>query len=195
MFPSLNYVVLTHALHALKNGDPHYCETLGFTHEEMKNISGLTLDALFFISRASVPLMNITIHHEHLQQSLLLSRQEDHRQQQIDRAIRLGGSISLLNTYFGLTSNETCLRRRLNSVAVPHGRSPLPDEATDAKIWHLWHQYHPGNIDTLNALEVMMQVTEALSTEKAVPVSLTTVWNRITLCEQEKQSRRAAHAR
>ncbi|EMM6516288.1 DUF2857 domain-containing protein [Enterobacter ludwigii] len=194
MIPSLNYVVLTHALHALKNGDIHYCESLGFTNEEIRHLSRLTLDELFFITRASVPLLDITVRHEHLHQCLLLSRQEIRRQQQIDRAIRLGGSIALLNAYFGLTSNDTCLRRRLNNITVPHGRSPLPDEATDARIWHLWHKYHPGSTDTPEAIDIMMQITESVSFGKTDPVSLTTVWNRIMLCEQEKQNRRTAHA-
>ncbi|HAU5635933.1 DUF2857 domain-containing protein [Citrobacter amalonaticus] len=194
MIPPLNYVILTHALHALKNGDIHYCETIGFTHEEIRHLSRLTLDELFFITRASVPLLDITVRHDHLSQCLLLSRQEIQRQQQIDRAIRLGGSIALLSAYFGLTSNDTCLRRRLNGITVTHGRSPLPDETTDARIWQLWHKFHPGSTDTLNALDVMMQITESVSFGKTEPVSLTTVWNRITRCEQEKLDRRATHA-
>jgi hypothetical protein len=46
----------------------------------------------------------------------------------------------LLNHYFGLTSNEVCLRRRLLGVSVPYGRTPEPDEKTDAAIWLQWQQ-------------------------------------------------------
>ncbi len=194
MIPSLNYVVFTHALHALHNGNMHYCESLGFTYEEIKSLSSLSLDALFFISNTSAALLTVTIHHDRLDQSLKQSCQESQRQQQIDRAIRLGGSIALLNTYFGLTSNETCQRRRLTGVTVPHGRAPLPDETTDTRLWHLWQQYSPGSIHSLNALDVMMQITEELSRENTLPVSLTTVWNRIAHCEQERQNRRMSRA-
>lgn len=111
----------------------------------------------------------------------------------INRAIRLGGSIALLNQYFGLTSNETCLRRRLLGVSVPYGRTPEPDEETDAEIWRQWQQCRADNLESFDALTAMMQVTEKLLPD-AEGLSLTTVWKRITLCEQEAANRRASHA-
>jgi hypothetical protein len=130
MIPSLNYTVLTEALHALKEGNFRYCESLGFTFDEMNALNQLSLDELFIVSRASMQFMAVTVHHDALSQILVISRQEVHRQQQINRAISLGGSIALLNHYFGLTSNEVCIRRRLLGICVPHGRTPIPDEDT-----------------------------------------------------------------
>ena len=51
--PSLNYAVLTDALHALKDGNIRYCESLGFTFDEMNALNQLSLDELFIISRES----------------------------------------------------------------------------------------------------------------------------------------------
>lgn len=90
MFPSLNYVVLTNALAALKEGNFRYCETLGFTFDELSALNQLSLDELFIVSRASAQFMSITVCHDVLQQILMLSRQEAQRQRQINRAIRLG---------------------------------------------------------------------------------------------------------
>lgn len=194
MFPSLNYAVLTNALAALKEGNFRYCETLGFTFDELNALNQLSLDELFIVSRASAQFMSITVRHDVLQQILTLSHQEAQRQQQINRAIRLGGSIALLNHFFGLTSNEVCARRRLLGVTTPYGRTPIPDEAIDAEIWLLWKKNRSENLDTPDALEAMMQVTESLpSREKGL--SLTAVWNRITLCEKESLNRRTSHAR
>ncbi|HEI6852618.1 TPA: DUF2857 domain-containing protein [Yersinia enterocolitica] len=194
MFPSLNYAVLTNTLAALKEGNFRYCETLGFTFDELNALNQLSLDELFIVSRASAQFMSITVRHDALKQILALSRQEAQRQQQINRAIRLGGSIALLNHFFGLTSNETCARRRLLGVTIPYGRTPIPDETVDAEIWLSWQKKHAKNLDTPDALEAMMQITESLSScEKGL--SLTAVWNRITLCEKEALNRRASHAR
>lgn len=194
MFPSLNYAVLTNALAALKEGNFRYCETLGFTFDELNALNQLSLDELFIVSRASAQFMSITVRHDALKQILALSSQETQRQQQINRAIRLGGSIALLNHFFGLTSNEVCTRRRLLGVTIPYGRTPIPDEAIDAEIWLSWKKKRSENLDTPDALEAMMQVTESLSSREK-GLSLTAVWNRITLCEKEALNRRTSHAR
>ncbi|GKV79122.1 hypothetical protein PEC106568_42950 [Pectobacterium carotovorum subsp. carotovorum] len=194
MFPSLNYAVLTNALAALKEGNFRYCETLGFTFDELNALNQLSLDELFIVSRASAQFMSITVRHDVLQQILTLSRQEAQRQQQINRAVRLGGSIALLNHFFGLTSNEVCARRRLLGVTIPYGRTPIPDEAIDAEIWLSWQKKRTENLDTPDALEAIMQVTESLSSREK-GLSLTAVWNLITLCEKEALNRRTSHAR
>ncbi|HEE0119943.1 DUF2857 domain-containing protein [Yersinia enterocolitica] len=193
MIPSLNFAVLTDALHALKEGNVHHCESLGFTFEEMNTLNQLSLDELFIVSRSSAPFVAISVRHDILRHLMVLARQEVRQQQQIHRAIRLGGSIALLNQYFGLTSNEVCLRRRLLGVSVPYGRTPEPDEETDAAIWRQWQKCRVENLASSEALVAMMQVTETLlSQTEGLP--LTTVWKRITLCEQEAASRRALHA-
>lgn len=193
MIPSLNFAVLTDSLHALKEGNLRHCEALGFTFDEMNTLNQLSLDELFIVSRSSAPFVSISVHHDVLRHLMALARQEVRLQQLINRAIRLGGSIALLNQYFGLTSNETCLRRRLLGVSVPYGRTPEPDEKTDAAIWQQWQQYRVDNLESSDALAAMMQVTEKLLPD-AEGLSLTTVWKRITLCEQEAASRRASHA-
>lgn len=193
MIPSLNYAVLTDALNALKEGDIRHCESLGFTLDEMNALNLLSLDELFMVSRAAAPFVSVSIRHDVLLHLLTLARQEHKRQKQINRAIRLGGSIALLNQYFGLTSNETCLRRRLLGVSVPYGRTPEPDEETDAAIWQQWQQCRVDNLESPDALAAMMQVTEKLLPD-AEGLSLTTIWKRITLCEQEAANRRASHA-
>ena len=99
----------------------------------------------------------------------------------------------LLNRYFGLTSNEVCLRRRLLGVSVPYGRTPEPDEDTDAEIWRQWQQCRVDNLESSDALVAMMQVTEKLLPD-AEGLSLTIVWKRITLCEQDAANRRSPHA-
>ncbi|EPJ9473652.1 TPA: DUF2857 domain-containing protein [Citrobacter freundii] len=193
MLPSLNYVILTQTLLALKEGNFRHCEALGFTLDELILISKLTFDELVTISQASTSLVNITIRHEVLHQILERAHREFVHQQQINRAIRLGGSISLMNRYFGLTSNDVSARRRLLGVKIPNGRPPIPDEKTDAIIWQQWQALHVENPDSPHAFEAMMQITESLSPQVTRP-SLTAVWHRINLCKHEMADRRAHHA-
>lgn len=194
MIPSINYAILTDALNALKSGNFRHCESLGFTLDEMNALNQLSLDELFTVSQAAAPFLAVNVHHDVLRHLLSHARHEYLQLQQINRAIRLGGSIALLNQYYGLTSNETCLRRRLLGVSVPYGRPPEPDEETDAEIWRQWQKCRVGNLQSPNALTAMMIVTEALL-PMAEGLSLTTVWKRITLCEKESAKRRASHAR
>lgn len=193
MNPSMNYAILTDALIALKEGNIRHCEALGFTFDEMNALNQLSLDEMFIISRSPVQFVSISVHHDSLRHLIALAHKEVRHQRLVNRAIRLGGSIALLNQYFGLTSNETCLRRRMLGVSVPYGRTPEPDEETDAAIWQQWQQHRVDNLESLDALTAMMQVTENLLQNVEV-LPLTTVWRRIALCEQEAAIRRAQHA-
>ncbi|MGP2470188.1 DUF2857 domain-containing protein [Ewingella americana] len=193
MIPSINYAILTDALHALKEGNIRYCESFGFTFDEMNALNQLSLDELFIISRESAPFLTVTVHHDALRLLLAKSRKEIMQQQRINHAIRLGGSIALLNHYFGLTSNEVSLRRRLLDIAIPYGRTPIPDEETDARIWRQWQKCRVANLESAEALGAMIQVTEKLSAQPDNP-SLTVVWNRIKLFEREASDRETSHA-
>ena len=194
MIPSINYAIIANVLHALKEGNIRHCEALGFTVDEINTIDQLSFDELVTVSRAVASFVSITVRHDVLHHLLALARQEYRQRQQINRAIRLGGSIALLNHYFGLTSNEVCLRRRLLGVSVPYGRTPEPDEETDAEIWRQWQKCRVENLESPDALMAMMQVAEVLL-PKFQGLSLTMVWRRIALCEQEVvANRRAPHA-
>lgn len=194
MIPSINYAIIANVLHALKEGNIRHCEALGFTVDEINTLDQLSFDELVTVSRAVASFVSITVRHDVLHHLLALARQEYRQRQQINRAIRLGGSIALLNHYFGLTSNEVCLRRRLLGVSVPYGRTPEPDEETDAEIWRQWQKCRVENLESPDALMAMMQVAEVLL-PKFQGLSLTMVWRRIALCEQEVvANRRAPHA-
>ncbi|EAR3735401.1 DUF2857 domain-containing protein, partial [Salmonella enterica] len=118
MIPSLNYAVLTEALHALKEGNIRHCESLGFTYNELEAINALSMDELFILSRASASFLHVTIQHEVLRQLLAQTRQEIELQQRINRAIALGGSIDLLSQFFGLSSGEISARRRFMGITI-----------------------------------------------------------------------------
>lgn len=194
MIPSLNFAVLTDVLSALKEGNLRHCESMGFTYDELNAINALSLDELFALSRTSAQFMNVTIHHDVLRQILAQARQELILQNRIRQAIQLGGSIELLNLFFGLSSGEISARRRLQGISLPQGRTQIPDEEIDAKIWRCWERLRPANLYSMDALDAMLQITEELQVSEELSshpneLSLTVVWNRIMLCEKEKGER------
>jgi len=194
MIPSLNFAVLTDVLSALKEGNLRHCESMGFTYDELNAINALSLDELFALSRTSAQFMNVTIHHDVLRQILAQARQELTLQIRIRQAIQLGGSIELLNQFFGLSSGEISARRRLQGISLPQGRTQIPSEAIDARIWQGWQQRRPTNLYSMEALDAMLRITEELQASEQLgsqpdELSLTVVWNRIMLCEKEKGER------
>lgn len=182
MLPSINYMTLIFSLQAVREGNIKYCNRLGLTLDEMRELNKLSLDELFFISKTSLMFLDISVNHERLKNTLIRSRQELHFQQQINRAVRLGASHEILNIYFGLSSVDVAARRRLLGISIPNGRKVIPDENTDARIWLLWKKKLPDNSESLQALDIMMQITEELHDEGHM-FSLTVIRNRITLFE------------
>lgn len=188
MLTSINYMTLIFVLQAVREGNIKYCNTLGLTLNEIRELNKLSLDELFFISKTSLMFIDITVNHEHLKNLLVRSRQELQHQQQINRAVRLGASHEILYKYFGLNTADVAARRRLLGITIPNGRTVIPDENTDAKIWLLWKKKHQDNTESLQALDVMMQITEELYNE-GYTFSLTVIRNRIVLFEKNAQER------
>lgn len=192
MFSPLNYVVLTAVLYALKEGHLRYAYSLGFTVDEMQRLIHLSPDDLFFISQVSSPFLSIQVNHNNLCHILDRAKQEENHLRLIERAIKLGASHEILNEYFGLNSRDVAVRRLLLGVTIPSGRKFIPDGKTDADIWLHWKKYRPVNIDSLSALNIMMQITEALSSPEN-NLSLTSVRNRIVLFEKTMPEGRKPH--
>ncbi|MDJ4288750.1 DUF2857 domain-containing protein [Salmonella enterica] len=193
MFPTLNYVLLTAVLYTLKEGHLRYAYSLGFTVDEMQRLIHLSPNDLFFLSRTSSPFLSIQINHNNLRYILDRAKQEENHQQLIDRAIKIGASHEILNEYFGLNSRDVAVRRLLLGVTIPSGRKFIPDEKTDAEIWLKWKKYRPINLESLSALDIMMHITEALSSPEN-NLSLTSVRNRIVLFEKNMSEGSKPHA-
>ncbi|MBL1880985.1 DUF2857 domain-containing protein, partial [Klebsiella pneumoniae] len=96
--------LLTELVMEIKSGNLRRCEALGLTDNEIRLLNSLTIEDLHYLSQSPVSIITCQIHRENLR--LLLTRaKEVHRQNQmIERCLRLGASIDLLNQYFGMTS-------------------------------------------------------------------------------------------
>ncbi|AFI91620.1 DUF2857 domain-containing protein [Pectobacterium parmentieri] len=165
--------LLTHILMELKSGNIRRCEALGMTMEEVRQLSQLTVDDLYYLTQSSVSVLNFQINHDNFWSMVNQARTEQKRLQRIDRALALGGSIELMQFYFGLSTSEVSSRRRLNGVETRQGRVQAPTEEEDAALWEQWRSSGLSSPDSHEALDVMMLAAEQQN------VSLTAVWTRV----------------
>lgn len=175
--------LLTHILMELKSGNVRRCESLGLTAEEIRMLNQLTVDDLHYLMNSHVSVLNFEVNHENLHLMMNQARNEQKRMHRIDRALALGGSIEMMQAYFGMTTAEVSARRRLHGIETRQGRTQSPDEETDAAIWHVWQKSGLSNADSLEALDVMMLAAEQNN------ISLTAVWIRVQVFCREARAR------
>ncbi|EQB98916.1 DUF2857 domain-containing protein [Photorhabdus temperata] len=164
--------LLTQLVMELKSGCLRRCESLGLMTEEMRMLHNLTVEDLHYLMNSPVSVLTLRIHHENFALMLQQARREQKRLQRLDRALVLGGSIELMQHYFGLTSVEVSSRRRMLGIEARQGRCLMLTDKDSAEVWRLW-QADVTDPDSAEGLEVMMQAAEQLD------VSLTAVWNAV----------------
>lgn len=87
MTPSVNQAVLTHIVQALKDGQIRYCESLGFSPQELCELTRLTADDILFLSNSAVQFITTHIDHEMLGRMLARMEQERLFQQRLEEAV------------------------------------------------------------------------------------------------------------
>lgn len=188
MTPSVNQAVLTHIVQALKEGQIRYCESLGFSPQELCELTRLTADDILFLSNSAVQFITTHIDHEMLGRMLARMEQERLFQQRLEEALSRGASIDLsrgasiefINHYFGLSTPEVCVRRRLIGLFVRQGRNNAPDEQVETLVWNEWQKTDVKKLDSPEALTAMI----AMAREH--DLSLTVIWNLLRQWYQEK---------
>ncbi|PLR35055.1 hypothetical protein CYR55_14235 [Chimaeribacter californicus] len=162
--------MLTQLLMELKSGNIRRCEAMGLTLAEIQALNQITVEDLHYLVSTPVSILTISINHTNLNTMLAQARREQIRTQRIDRALTLGGSIELMQHFFGLTAVEVGCRRRLAGVVTRPGRNQTPTEAQELSVWQQWKASNIDNLESLDALEAMMLIAEQQD------ISLTTVW-------------------
>ncbi|MBF1995456.1 DUF2857 domain-containing protein [Serratia symbiotica] len=177
--------ILSSLLMDVKSGNIRRCESLGMSVEEIRALSQLSLDELHYISQSHVSVLDVTLNHENFWLMLNQARNEQKRMLMIDRALELGGSMELMETYFGMSPSEVSARRRMMGIETRQGRTQSLSEPQDTLLWSEWKVAGMSSPDSHQALEVMMLAAEQHS------LSLTAVWTRVCLwCREAKAVRK-----
>lgn len=162
--------LLTQIVMELKSGNIRRCESMGLTLEEIQELNQLTVEDLHYLVNTPVSILTFRINHTNLNTMLAQARREQTRTQRIDRALMLGGSIELMQHFFGLTATEVSSRRRLVGIITRQGRNQTPTEEEEVSVWTQWKASKVEKLESLDALEAMMLIAEQQD------ISLTIVW-------------------
>lgn len=165
--------LLTQLVMELKSGYLRRCESLGLTTEEMQLLYGLTVEDLHYLLNSPVSVLTFQIHHENFSLMLQHARREQQRMQRIDRALALGGSIEMMQHYFGLTTVEVAARRRMTGISIRQGRCAALSDEENATLWRMWQKADINDPSSADGLDVMMLASEQMD------VSLTAVWHAV----------------
>ncbi|AYJ92217.1 TPA: DUF2857 domain-containing protein [Klebsiella pneumoniae] len=165
--------LLTQLVMELKSGYIRRCESLGLTPEEMQMLNGLTVDDLYYLLNSSVSVLTFQIHHENFALMVQQARREQQRMQRIDRALALGGSIEMMQHFFGLSSVEVSARRRMTGIQIRQGRCSTLSDEDNASLWRQWQKADIEDVSSADGLDVMMLAAEQMD------VSLTAVWHAV----------------
>ncbi|AWX14697.1 hypothetical protein CEP48_00165 [Mergibacter septicus] len=180
---TFNLAVLSHVMYELKNGNLRYCEQFGFTSTELHELDKLTTDELHHLSQTKTPFIKIGINHDLFNKMISCAKNHAETQKIMDNALILGGSIELLENFFGEQSAKISERRRLLGQSKSAGRRSTLDTNESSKIWYKWKAVRDSklNLDSLDALNILMQIAESTK------VDLTTVWKLVMSWEREQQ--------
>lgn len=165
----------------LKNGFIRRCDKMGLTPEEIATVKDMTIEDIHYIINSEVSVLSFQINQDNLARLMTQAREEQTRKQRIDRALALGGSIKLMEHYFGLMSNDVAARRRIAGIKVRAGRGTVLSDEQSAELWEIWASADSTSLrcETEEGLDLMLLAAEQLD------ISLTAVWNTILKWESE----------
>lgn len=165
----------------LKNGFIRRCDKMGLTSEEIATLKDMTIEDIHYIINSEVSVLSFQINQDNLARLMTQAREEQTRKQRIDRALALGGSIKLMEHFFGLMSNDVAARRRIAGIKVRAGRGTVLSDEQSAELWEIWAANDSKTLrsETDEGLDLMLLAAEQMD------ISLTAVWNTVLRWERE----------
>lgn len=165
----------------LKNGFIRRCDKMGLNSDDIAMLRDMTVEDIHYIINSEVSVLTFAINQDNLARLVMQARIEQTRKQRIDRALALGGSIKLMEHFFGLMSNDVAARRRIAGIKVRAGRGAVLSDEQSAELWNLWAAGDNPTLrcETDEGLDFMLLAAEQLD------LSLTAVWNTVLRWENE----------
>lgn len=176
MFSNLNQVVLNEILINLQEGNINVCRNYGFSKQELQEIEKLSTEEIYDLANSKANFARVEINHDTFWRLVATARINSQERRLIDRALLLGGSIQMLNSYFGLTTAKVSSRRSLLGKQEPMGRKPAASEEEEKLIWDLWqtHKTDCQTIESAEGLELLILIAEETG------INLTEIWKLVS---------------
>ncbi|EJL93102.1 DUF2857 domain-containing protein [Pantoea sp. GM01] len=165
----------------LKNGFIRRCDKMGLNSDDIAMLRDMTVEDIHYIINSEVSVLTFAINQDNLSRLVMQARLEQTRKLRIDRALALGGSIKLMEHFFGLMSNDVAARRRIAGIKIRAGRGSVLNDDQSKELWEIWaaDESKTFHSETDEGLDLMLLAAEQMD------ISLTAVWNTVLRWEND----------
>lgn len=175
---AINQVLLISILTDLTNGNYRRCVSFGLEDETLQLLQKLTPKQQVKIMSSPAIWARFTIDNTALKRLIVQTEGDILEDDLINKIIKLGGSNSLLNRYFGIYSGEISTRRKLLNYPVNKGRNAglsMKEKDNVWKIWRLFKKKEPEEGYTaIQELQTIIHIAERLK------INITSVWQELS---------------
>ncbi|WP_447444511.1 STY4526/YPO1902 family pathogenicity island replication protein [Pseudomonas aeruginosa] len=106
--------------------------------------------------------MNIDV----MEKILATAERSAQEELQIERALKLGATTTMIQSFFGLSPEDTATKRLILEIHPRRGRWRQLDEQIERQIWFRWeHLMHENQVrleDSMELLDIAMILTPAV---------------------------------
>lgn len=185
--PQLNHALFNQALNLIREGDMRRARALGFNNEELQRLSRLRASEIESLINEFPGVARFEVDHKTFTAALRRIDLDQDRDNMVDQCIRLGASVQMLNSFFGLTPNDCSARRALLGIPSRQGRLPMPDEHIEIDAWHRWQTISndPSSPTAADDIKGMLVLAEETGLSLAIIWTLIKQW---TMPEQPRQN-------
>ncbi|MEE5967108.1 STY4526/YPO1902 family pathogenicity island replication protein, partial [Streptococcus pneumoniae] len=119
-----------------------------------------------------------------MEKILATAERSQQEELQIERALKLGATTTMIQSFFGLSPEDTAIKRLIMEIQPRRGRWRQLDGTLEHQIWYRWdHLMQENQVsldDSLALLDIAMILTEEINagTDQDSPefISLAVVW-------------------
>lgn len=136
----LVFNILSYATRTLEDGDESLLLLMGFLPEEVRAIEKLSLRHLKRLSELGTHFMDFRVDHPCLARVIATLERDTQRDALRDALLRAGAPSAMMAHYWGMTTTDCAIRRRVLGIDTPAGRPPKADEEMLEALWTAWRE-------------------------------------------------------
>ncbi|EPK5281701.1 DUF2857 domain-containing protein [Pseudomonas aeruginosa] len=181
----INEAVLTQVLNHLRNGQLRRCAEMGLRPEILAQLQQPAVMSI--LTNTPVSWVDVRVNIDVMEKILATAERSAQEDLQIERALKLGATTTMIQSFFGLSPEDTATKRLMLEIHPRRGRWRQLDEQIERQIWFRWeHLMHENQVrleDSMELLDIAMILTEEINAgiEQDSPefISLAIVWSLI----------------
>ncbi len=141
----LAYTVMLYAIQALSEGDYKAIDDMGFTIDEVHQLSELPVKALKHLARLSGHFLRVKTDHHCFEKMMTYLKHELEQDELQNELIRHEAPIAMMASLYGMSTAEYIQRQKLLGIP-PHGagRPLILSDEDQATVWQCWRDAGEG---------------------------------------------------